>query len=124
MAANDVSSVIRLAVPVTGIIVDVDLRRFVLYSEVMRVLALLAFLADAGLKVRAEDGLGVFSFLESLLLNKGNTLEERAKQHLLLGLLLLLLLCLVFLVDALLFTTTRTTTIHDLVLHLLHIPIR
>ena len=79
VAANDVSPILGLPVLITGIVVDVYLRRLVLHLEVVRVLALLAFLADAGLEVSAEDGLGVLTVLKRLLLNKRDTLEEGAE---------------------------------------------
>lgn len=72
----------------------------------MRVFASFAFFTDTGLKVRAEDRLGVFTLLELLLLNGRDRLEERLQESLLLLLLLLLGLLLYFLSYALLLSTS------------------
>jgi hypothetical protein len=69
VGANDVRTLCRLAVAVTGIVVQVDLRGLSFNSQIVRVLASFSLLADTCLEVSAEDGLGVLTLLECLLLN-------------------------------------------------------
>ena len=74
--ARDVSSPFRFAVAITGVGIYVDLGRLALECQVVRVLALLAFLAYTRLVVGAQHGLRVFTLFKGLLLNCRDRLEE------------------------------------------------
>ena len=89
----------------------------------MRVLALFALLADTGLVVGAQYGLGVLALLQSLLLNGRDRLEQGGKESLLLQLFLLFLLLLILFVHTFLLTTSLVGSCH-LVLDLIHKPKR
>lgn len=121
MRADDVRALWRLAVAITGVGVDVNLGGLSFNSQIVRVFAFLSFLADSGLEVGAEDGLGVFTLLELLLLDGGDGLEEGLNEGLLLLLLLLLLLRLELLGQTLVLATPLVP-LHHLRLHLVHIP--
>lgn len=73
---GNISSPLWLAIAVTGISVDVNLGRFTLECQIVRVLALFAFFADTRLVVGAQHGLRVLTFFQGLLLNCRYRLEK------------------------------------------------
>ena len=121
VSTDDVSTLCRLAIAVTGIVVEVDLRGLSFNSQIVRVLASFAFLAHTCLEVGAEYGLRVLTLLKCLLLNGRDRLEERLNESLLLLLLLLLLLRLELLSDTLVLATPLVPC-HYLGFHLVHVP--
>jgi hypothetical protein len=121
VGADNVRTLCRLAVAVTGIIVEVDLRGLSFNGQIVRVLASFSLLADTCLEVGAEDGLRVLTLLECLLLNGRDRLEERLNKGLLLLLLLLLLLCLELFSEALVLATPLVPC-HYLGFYLVHVP--
>jgi hypothetical protein len=76
MSTNDVCTLRWFAIAVTRVRVNVNLCGLSLDSQVVRILAPLAFFADTGLEVCAKYRLGVLTFLECLLLNGGDRLKE------------------------------------------------
>lgn len=69
MCASDIRAPLRFTVSVPWVGVDVDLRCFTIEGQIVRVFALLAFLADTRLMVGAQNRLRVFTLLQGLLLN-------------------------------------------------------
>jgi hypothetical protein len=77
MSTNDVCTLRWFAITVARVRVNVNLRGLSFDSQVVRILASLAFFTDTGLEVCAKYRLGVLTFLECLLLDSGDRLEER-----------------------------------------------
>ena len=69
MCASDIRAPLRFPSSVPRVGVDVDLRGLAIEGQIVRVFALLAFLADTRLMVGAQNRLRVFTLLQGLLLN-------------------------------------------------------